>query len=67
MTFSEDLEAVTNAISDALSLINGHLELSTEDAPTTIYRLRALLASPAILRSADRTRLRALNEELSRS
>jgi len=67
VTFSEDLEAITNAINEALNLINGHLELSTEDAPTTISRLRILLASPALLRSVDRTRLRALNEELSRS
>jgi len=61
----EDLEAIARAVDEALNLLNGHLELSTADAPATISSVHKVLSSPGLSQSVERVRLRALNKTLT--
>lgn len=67
MTEAQDLQAMVRAIDDALSLLNGHLQLSTADAPSTIADIHTVLSSPDLSESLERVRLRALNMALTQS
>ena len=64
MNETEDLDAIVRAIDEALNLLNGHLELASTDASTTISRIHEVLSAPDLSKALERTRLRVLSSSL---
>lgn len=64
---AEDVEAIASAVDEVLTLLTGHLELSTADAQSTISSVHTVLSSPGLSQSLERVSLRSLNKTLTQA